>query len=110
MPRYIDSHTHAQNTYDIALSMWCGSIVASINGLGVRDALHPEVVLVQVGGHKLLGDGTVETLACEIGPQGENARGAERERHCEESTSEVTGTKEGGRAPSQACACVSPSP
>ena len=44
--------------------------------LGVRDALHVEVVLVQVGGHKLLGDGTEETLACEIGPEGVRMREA----------------------------------
>ena len=41
---------------------------------GVRYALHLQVILVQVGGNKLLGDATKETAfttACEIGPQGE---------------------------------------
>ena len=46
-----------------------------IDGSGVGDAFHLQVFLVQVGGHELLGDATVETLACEIGPQG-----GERER------------------------------
>ena len=46
---------------------------ASISG--VRYALELQVLLVQVGGNKLLCDATEETLACEIGPQG-----GERER------------------------------
>ena len=47
----------------------------AITSSGVRDALHLQVILVQVGSHELLGDATEEILACEIGPQG-----GERER------------------------------
>ena len=47
----------------------------NIDGSGVGDAFHLQVRLVQVGGHELLGDATVEALACEIEPQG-----GERER------------------------------
>ena len=44
------------------------------------------MIPVQVGLNKLLADGTVETLACEIGPQGEalNARLGAEEEDCEE--------------------------
>ena len=50
----------------------------AITSSGVRDALHLQVLLVQVGGHELLGDATEETAfttTCEMWPQGE-----ERER------------------------------